>query len=507
MTSRTQNTIRNSVFNILNQLIAVVLQFILRTVFIKCLAIEYLGISGLFTNILSMLALTELGIGTAIVCSMYKPLADGNREEINKYFNIYKKIYTIIGSIILLIGLVLVPFLHFLIKDAANIPNLELLYFFYLIDTVSSYFFAHYRSLLSADQKEYINANNRTLFLVVQTIAQSVLLFATHNYIIFLLTKIVCNILSSYTLSIKVKKNYPYLKRIENLSLDRESVQLLKNDTVGVFSTRIAMTVLNSTDSLIMSAFLGSVVTAYYSNYSLLIGTISTAMGLIFSSVQASIGNYCVTQSVDEQRILLFNLNYMYYCIYGFCTICLWGLVSPFIQIWLGDSFVLPYFVVIPIILKFYLSNVRQTVLNFLSVNHMLNKIAIKNIIEVLLNLVVSIFLVNKIGIAGIFVGTCIGMVCTSLWYEPLILFKECFEKNAMVYYIKNVLYLCVTGLGCFCVSLVMKRIFCATLMSFIVGASVTCIIAIVCVTLPFIMTREFGFLLTQVKRVLNHQI
>lgn len=504
MSSRTLNTLKNSLFNICNQLLAIILQFIIRTVFIKCLALEYLGVSGLFSNILSMLSLTELGFGAAIVCSMYKPLADNDHKEINRYFNIYRGVYTIIGCLICALGLVLLPFLHYLIKDSSNIPNLKLMYFLYLLDTVASYFFAHYRSLLSADQKEYINANNRSLFLVIQTVAQIILLYTTHNYILFLTAKIACNVLSSYVLSLKVKRRYPFLKKIHSISLDSTALKILKRDTVGVFSTRIAMTMLNSTDSLIMSAFLGSIVTAYYSNYSLLVGTVGTAMGLIFSSVQASIGNYCVTQSIDNQKKLFFDLNYLYFCIYGFCTVCLLGLVSPFIQIWLGESYTLPCTVVVTIIAKFYFGNVRQTVLNFLSVNHLLDKIAIKNVIEVVINLIVSIFLVKRIGIAGIFVGTSIGMLCTSLWFEPVVLFREYLQGNVWSYFFKTLCYLFVIVVGCFAANRVVLFLFKKTILSLILSAFAVGIIAIVSITIPFFKTNEFNYIFGRIRNVLQ---
>lgn len=504
MSSRALNTIKNSLFNICNQFLAIVLQFIIRTVFIRCLALEYLGVSGLFSNILSMLSLTELGLGAAIVCSMYKPLADNDHDEINRYFNIYRGVYTIIGCFICGLGLVLLPFLQYLIKDASNIPNLKLLYVLYLSDTVASYFFAHYRSLLSADQKEYVNTNNRSLFLVIQTAAQIVLLYTTHNYILFLSAKIACNILSSYVLSIKVKRRYPYLKTIRVVSLDASALMTLKRDTVGVFSTRIAMTVLNSTDSLIMSAFLGSIVTAYYSNYSLLVGTVGTAMGLIFSSVQASIGNYCVTQTIEDQKKLFFNLNYLYFCIYGFCTVCLFGLISPFVEIWLGESFTLPCVVVVAIVAKFYFGNVRQTVLNFLSVNHLLNKITIKNVIEVVVNLVVSIVLVKRIGIAGIFVGTSIGMLSTSLWFEPVVLFKEHLHGNIWSYFLKTLSYLFVIALGCFAANRVVLLLFNRTIMSFILSTVAVGITAVVSTTIPFLKTNEFSYMLRRIRNAVH---
>ncbi len=209
--SRTQNAFRNTLYSFGGQIFTILLNFINRSVFISVLGIEYLGISGLFSNILSMLSLAELGIGTSIIYSLYKPLADKDVKLINGLMNFYSKAYKIIGFTVFCIGMIVLPFLNFFIKDRPDIPNLELIYVLFLLNSVVSYFFTYKRSILIADQKLYINSFNQNKFYLIQTIAQILFLLITHNYILYLIIQIICTLLSNITVSMKVNQIYPYL--------------------------------------------------------------------------------------------------------------------------------------------------------------------------------------------------------------------------------------------------------------------------------------------------------
>ena len=311
--SRVFKSSRNAVFGLANQILTVFIQFLVRTIFIKTLAAEYLGLNGLFSNILSVLSLAELGLGTAIVCNMYGPLARKDEKQILVYFNAYRKVYFIIGLIIGVVGLCILPFVNFLVADADNVPHLRLFFGIYLADTVSSYFFAHYKSLFTADQKDYLNTIVRTVFLLAQTALQIVFLLTTHNFILFLVTKICCDLISGFVVSIIAKKQYPFIRNRCEDKLDPNEKKQLFSDSYGVLSVRVGLVVLNSTDSIIISSIFGSIITGYYSNYYLIIGSISTAIGLIFSSVEASIGNYCAQNSSSDSFALFKNIHYIYY--------------------------------------------------------------------------------------------------------------------------------------------------------------------------------------------------
>ena len=500
--SRVFKSSRNVVFGLINQIITIFIQFLVRTIFIKTLAEQYLGLNGLFSNILSVLSLAELGLGTAIVCNMYGPLARGEEEKVLLYFKAYKKIYSIIGIIIASIGLCILPFVNYLVKDSSDIPYLKLFFGIYLADTVSSYFFAHYKSLFSADQKEYINTIVRTLFLIIQTVLQIVFLITTHNLIVFLLIKIACNLLTGFVISISARKKYPYIT---------EKKQLF-NDSYGVLTVRIGLTVLNSTDNILISTIFGSIITGHYSNYSLIIGAISTATGLIFASVESSIGNYCAQNDASKSKDLFRNIHYVYFCIYGFCSMCLVSLLLPFIQTWLGNNFLLfnndktmMYLVVFVIVFNFYLSCYRQANLSFITVNHMLKKTTIKNIIEPILNLGISIVLAKTIGLIGVFIGTAASLLLTSFWFEPFVLYKDYFKAHPSAYFLYildaflKIALICVGSFACIVVSFLIYN---GTIWSLILCFASVILISAIFVTIPFLKTKPFLYLFNNVKKL-----
>ena len=506
--SRAFKSSRNAIFSLINQIATIFIQFLVRTIFIKTLAAEYLGLNGLFSNILSVLSLAELGLGTAIVCNMYGPLARNDEKQILIYFNAYRKIYFYIGLFIGVAGLCILPFVNYLVADADNVPHLKLFFGIYLADTVSSYFFAHYKSLFTADQKDYINTIVRTIFLLIQTALQITLLLTTHNFIAFLVTKICCDLLSGFVISVIAKKKYPFIKNHCEDKLNSEERKQLISDSYGVLSVRIGLVVLNSTDSIIISAIFGSIITGYYSNYYLIIGSISTAIGLIFSSVEASIGNYCTQNNSADSFSLFKNIHYIYYCFYGFSSICLVTLLSPFIQVWIGTQYLFEYLVVIIIVLNFYLNCSRQANLSFITVNHLLKKTTIKNIIEPIINLAVSIILAKTIGLIGVFIGTAVSLLLTSFWFEPFILYKDYFKARKVDYFkymlsaFLKMIIVCAGAVGCY---FLVKIIFKDSIWTLIGCFAAVIAVSALVVTIPFVKTNSFRYLIQSATRVVSN--
>lgn len=208
---RSVNSLKNTSYAMLTQILSLIFKFIIQTIFIKTLGAEYLGVNGLFTNVLQMLSLAELGIGSAITYNLYKPLANNNEKEIKAYMNFYKKAYNFIGLFILIIGLCITPFLKFFIKNQSQVDNLNLIYLLFLLNTVLSYFFAYKRSIIIADQKSFLDSQNLLIKTIIQTILQVLILIFTKNYILFLVIQIACTFFSNIFISRKANKLYPYL--------------------------------------------------------------------------------------------------------------------------------------------------------------------------------------------------------------------------------------------------------------------------------------------------------
>ena len=272
--SRTENSIINSTMSIITQVLTVILNFAVKTVFIKMLNDEYLGVNGLFTNIITMLSLADLGIGIAIPYSLYKPLAEKDEQKINILMNFYKKIYNIIGMVVLLIGLSLTPFLGLIIKDIPdNVPNLSLIYMLFVIHSASSYFFVYKKFLIDSDQKGYITSRIIFAFSTILSIIQIILLVITKNYILFLLASIIMVILQNIYISYKANKMYPFIKNKTNDKLSKDDVKDIKKNVSSLFIYKVGTVIMNGTDNIIISKFIGLIIVGFYSNYVLIINS------------------------------------------------------------------------------------------------------------------------------------------------------------------------------------------------------------------------------------------
>lgn len=439
--SRTKNSLMNISVNIVGQIVQMILQFVSRTVFVWFLSEEYLGVNGLFGNILNLLSLTELGFGTAIIYSLYKPISENDEKHITQLMNMYKRIYTIVAFVILGIGLLLVPFLNYFIAGESSIPNLKLLYVLYLLNTVFSYFLIYKRSLIEANQKQYICTFYQKTMSIIQNIVQIFILFLTRNYILYLIVMIVCNIMTNVCISWKADRMYPWLKNDDKSMPDKAERTTIYKNTLAMSMHKLGTVCVNSTDNLLMSALvsLGSV--GIYSNYTLITGNVSLFAGLIYNSLTASIGN--LGASVGKQKLYdtYKILNFFCFMVTSFCTLCLFSLLNPFITVWIGTKYTFNIGIVSIIVLNYYLSGMRQMTLKFRDALGIFWYDRYKAVAEAAINLVCSFALTKIYGIIGIFVGTTLCNVCVNLWVEPYILYKYGFQKSSKEYYMDYALY------------------------------------------------------------------
>lgn len=439
--SRTRNSLMNISANIIGQIVQMILQFVSRTVFVWFLSEEYLGVNGLFGNILNLLSLTELGFGTAIIYSLYKPISENDEKHITQLMNMYKRIYTIVAFVILGIGLLLVPFLDYFIAGESSIPNLKLLYILYLLNTVVSYFLIYKRSLIEANQKQYICTFYQKTISVIQHVVQIFVLFLTKNYILYLIVMITCNIMTNVCISMKADRMYPWLKNGDKSLPDKVERTTIYKNTLAMSMHKLGTVCVNSTDNLLMSALvnLGSV--GIYSNYTLITGNVSLFAGLIYNSLTASIGN--LGTSVGKQKLYdtYKTLNFFCFIVTSFCTLCLFSLLNPFITVWIGSNYTFNISVVSIIVLNYYLSGMRQMTLKFRDALGIFWYDRYKAVAEAAINLVCSFVLTKMYGIIGIFIGTTVCNVCVNLWVEPYILYKYGFQQSSKEYYIDYATY------------------------------------------------------------------
>lgn len=502
--SRIGNTLRNTSAGLIGQLFTYILTFAYRTVFIYTLGANYLGVQGLFSNILSLLSLAELGVGNAIIFSLYKPLADKNTHKIQMLMGFYAKIYRIIGCVVAVLGLALTPYLDYLIKDKPNIPHLTIIYLLFLADSVLSYFFAYKRSIIVADQKGYVNTINMTIFSFARNSVQIIWLLLFKSFIPVLIIQALSTLLSNIVISHKANKLYPFLTKSKNVEIDPETKVDLSKKIRAMMYHKIGSVVVLGTDNLLISSFVGIYWVGIYSNYVMIIGMVTTFIQQFSQALVASIGNLVSTETTVKAKETFDLLYFLNFWIYAFCTICFMTLFNPFITVWIGTEYLFNRWIVLIIVVNFYISGMRQNVLSFRNSLGLFWYDRYKPIAEALINLVASIVLLKYWGIAGVFLGTLISTVTTSLWVEPYILFKHYFKSGLISYFKKYILYLAITLSLCFIMQAVQKCLFDGSILS-LIGLFAACLIVPNCIIcLLFFRTDSYRTCIDMIWKILH---
>lgn len=501
--SRTENSIINSAMSIVTQVLTVVLNFAVKTVFIKMLNDEYLGVNGLFTNIITMLSLADLGIGIAIPYSLYKPLAKKDEHKINVLMNFYKKVYTIIGIAVLLIGLSLTPFLGLIIKDIPkNVPHLSLIYILFVIHSASSYFFVYKKFLIDSDQKGYITSRIIFTFSTLLSIIQIILLVTTKNYILFLLSSIILVIIQNIYISSKANKLYPFIKNKTDEKLEKEDMEGIKKNVSSLFIYKVGTVIMNGTDNIIISKFIGLIIVGFYSNYVLIINSITTVLNQIFNAITSSIGNLVVTTNKKRSKEVYDNLNFANFWLYALFGVCIIVLINPFINIWIGKKYVMGFSIVFLLVLNFYVLGMQSVTNSFRNAYGLFWIAKYRPIIMVIINIVISVVLVQFIGIEGVLIGTLISRLLTTAWLDPYIVHKYGFEISPKSYYFDYlkylVIFIAISIIFNYFVSMItINNIFILILIAILVVISVNAILVLL-----FFKTSEFNYFYDKIKKI-----
>lgn len=442
---RSKNSIKNIYISILTQIIITLLGFVSRKVFLDSLGAEYLGVNGLLTNVLSMLSLVEGGIGTSITYNLYKPLAEKNEEKIIALVQLYKKLYGILAILIFLLSLTLFPFLGILIKDAEDVSYIGLIYFIFVIKNMISYLNAHKWSLINADQKEYILAKYNLIFNIITTITKILVLLVTGNYILFLLIEVLIFIIQNLYNGRVVNKRYPYIKTKTQYKIEDNIKENLIKNVKALFLHNIGSYCIFGTDNLLISYFVSVKAVGLYSNYTMIIGQLSALLTPILGGIGASVGNLIATESKDK-NYEVFNVVYLVnFWIYSFCIIFLYNLINPFIDWWLGKGLLLNKLTLLIILLNFYLSGMRSSIITFKTKAGIFSEDKYVPLIEAAINLGSSIILVKYFGLAGIFMGTTISTITIPLWTQSKLVYNKVFNRSVLIYFKKYINYIILT--------------------------------------------------------------
>lgn len=494
MSSRLKMTAKNAFWSYFSMIASLLLQFISRTVFIHYLGEGYLGINGLFSNVLGVLSFAELGIGTAINFSLYKPVAEHDTERIKAYMYYYKWAYRVIALIVSILGLLLVPFLQVLVKDPGNVGNITVYYLIYLFNTVTSYFVSYKYSLVNAEQKNYIYTNVNLLVSATTTVVQIVSLFIWKSFLIYLLVAAVFGAFQKVFISMYLDRLYPYLKEknVQKLSIEDRKTLITKIKALVIH--KIGDVSVHQTDNIIVSAFVSTRMVGLLSNYNLLISTVSGCINVLFNSVTGSLGNMVATESKEYQYSIFKKYRFIGFWFYGFTAIALAILMTPFITLWIGDKMVVNAVVINLLVVDYYMIGQRICLNNIKSAAGVYEPDKYVALLQAVVNLVASIGLVSVIGLPGVYVGTIIqGTLSTVL--KPILSYKVLFGLSSRYYFIDSAKY-GIAVIAAYGICLVLKNLIMpnVTIMNFIIMMVVVTIIPNLLFFIVFHKTEEFRF-------------
>lgn len=494
---------KNIVFGYIGNIIVIVLGFILRTVFIYKLGDTLLGVNGLYTGVLSILSLAELGIGTAMNYSLYAPVAEKNYEKIKSYMLLYKRAYLMIAGVVTLMGLLLAPFLKYIIKEPGEltIRQLTAYYLIFLFNTVSTYFVAYKYSLVNAEQKNYIQTNITAITKIVTVAVQVVILFATENFLLYLLSTSAVELLQKIFVSIYLDRLYPYLKEKDAKPLAKEEKRIIMNNIKALVYHKVGDAARLQTDNIIISTFINVTLVGLVSNYNLILLSASGFVDIIFNSALSSFGNLIATEGKEKQYKLFKVYNFLAAWIYGFAAIGFWVLLSPFIGLWLGSERVLGGLVITVIIIDYYFKGLRVVLYNFKTAAGIFEADKYLSLIQGAVNLVISITLVQKIGLIGIYVGTLISGLIANI-VKPYYIYRISFQKKAMSYHKDVAGYIAVILIAAFVVyQIKIKVMIQVNVSSFAIMFVVITVVVNAIFILFYHRSEEFKYLIELVKQ------
>ncbi len=434
--SRLKNSALNFASGFLGRVLTILLNFAVRTIFIYCLNEAYLSVNGLYSNILTVLSLAELGFGSAMVYRMYAPVAVKDYQKTAALLQFYKKIYIIIGVVIFLLGLCVIPFMDYIIKDKPDISGLTLYYILFLVNTSISYWFSSYKaSVLYADQKEYIKTNVQNTMAILQSGLQIVLLLLFRKYLLYLLIQLAGNIFLNLYVAHLVDKRYPEIQTYQGASLSAEERVQIRKDTEALVLSRFGHVALNGTDNIIVSAVVGVLWVGRLSNYTLICDSVTSVLCQITAAITGSLGNFFATEDKHAGYALFKKVEFLNFWLYGFSFIALVTLLDPFVQIWAGERFVLGLPISIAIAINFFVAGYMNTLWVFRSTIGLFKQGKFRPILVAILNIILSIFLGKLWGVFGVLFATFLSRAAISLWYDPLILHRYGFEVSCKPFF------------------------------------------------------------------------
>lgn len=513
--SRTRNSFLNLITGFGGQFLLIVFKFIVRTVLIKTLGTAYLGINGLFSDIMTMLSLTELGFDTAINFKLYKPLAENDDKRVRILLSFYKTAYRVIGAAITIIGLCLIPLLPVLIKDYDTLAELNinavLIFMLYLLQASSSYFFFAYRSaVIKAAQKEYILNISSYIVTIVTNIFQILALIIFKNFVIYTALLAISTIIQNLVYAVVSQHYYPQFFIKENDRISKEEGRSILKDCGALFVYRINSVIMKATDNMVLSSFIGLTIVALYSNYLLFFTAIKSILFRFYNAVKASMGNLFTAADYKIREDFFRVMNFMTMTLFGIAAVGISVVANELISTWIGEEYVIPQPFPILIGFEILFAGLKENLGQMRNVTGIFRQMWYRPIIGIVINLVTSVVLVNFIGIYGVLIGTIAADIFSNFLIDPFVIYKYSLNnpKNSKDYYIQNGQYFLVLMIGYgVCCLLCRYFMFGFGWLSVVVHGMICMIIIPLFFYVFFRKSKECQYLISVAKRILHRRL
>lgn len=431
---------KTAISGIILNVITAVLGFITQRIFISNLGVEYAGINGVFTSIISILTLTDLGISTAVIFHLYKPLANGNHDKVAALMQFYHKACRIISGIIILGGLILIPLAPTFVGETTVPDNLYVIFGLFIANAVFSYTLNYRRPLLNADQKGFIVNSVVAICHLLLYGLKIFILLATKNFYLYTACTIFAKIIENLIISLIVKKRYPYITK--KAKLDTAVKADFKQKIKGSIYHNAASYVVYSTDNIIISQIFGVISVGLYSNYYLILNSLNLLFGQLFTAMTASLGNILASEGAQKLYSVTKKIMLLNFWVYATVSIAAYYCITPFVKLWLGADFLFTDVIVITLILNFYLQATRAPMTSILSSAGIIYENRFVPVVEAIINLVASIALGLTIGLPGVFIGTAMSNLFLHLYSYPKYAFKLVLKRNRFEYILTFLKYL-----------------------------------------------------------------
>ena len=501
-----KNSSRNIVTGVINKLVVLGLPFIIRTTIIYYLGEQYLGLSSLYTSILNVLNLAELGFNTAMVYSMYRPIAEDDKDSICALLALYRKIYRIVGLVVLFIGLAIIPFLRNLIYG--NYPrnvNIYILYLIFLCNNVLGYFmYAYKSSLFIAHQRADITNNVATVIQLGSNILQVIMIVCTRNYYLYIIFTPIATVMSNITIGYLASKKFPEYQCRGKVS--KEQLHEIRKKVLALITHKVGTVIQSSIDSITLSALVGLTVLAIYNNYVYISTAIKGFVSILFTSIVAGLGNRVHINSVEKNYKDFNKLLFVNAWVVGWCSICLFCLYQTFVFLWVGPKLMLSNRTVLLLVILFYVDNIRSSVGTYKDAIGMWWEDRFRPIAISISNLILTVGLGKVIGLDGIIFATIFSYLFVSMYWETDVLFRGYFNEPTHGYFAKQGKYFLAT-LGIGCVTYYISQI---VHYDTILGLFIQGIICLIIPNLMFIAvfrkTEEFQMVTESLKKVVSRK-